>query len=185
MNSDWATDTDPRTCHSFGGHCLRFAGGTVAYKSCLQPPITLSSTAGEFTEAADSVSCGTLAFSQCPASIAYEDNNARTVAMANAQKPTSCARHMNIKHLERDLIKLEHVNTTLKLADHFTPNNSVPFFSTAILIIFLAMSHHNILPVSRISMVCYKNGNNNNTHDYSCSKIVTRHYTYSTRSSCP
>ncbi|KAL7538057.1 LOW QUALITY PROTEIN: hypothetical protein ACHAXR_008252 [Thalassiosira sp. AJA248-18] len=62
---------------------------------------------------------------QCSASIAYEDNDACT-AMANAQKPTPRARHMDIKHrvlcewVERDLIKLERVDTTLNMADHFT-----------------------------------------------------------------
>ena len=46
--------------------------------------------------------------------------------MANAQKPTTCTRHMDIKYnvlcewVERDLIKLERVDTSLNMADHFT-----------------------------------------------------------------
>jgi hypothetical protein len=54
-----------------------------------------------------------------------EDNNACT-AIANAQKPTSCTRHMDIRYhvlcewVERDLIVLERVDTTINKADHFT-----------------------------------------------------------------
>ena len=59
------------------------------------------------------------------ASILYEDNDAAT-AMANAQKPTSRTRHMDIKYfvlcewVERDLVKLERVDTSLNMADNFT-----------------------------------------------------------------
>ena len=59
------------------------------------------------------------------ASRLYEDNDACT-AMANAQKPTSRTRHMDIRYhvlcewVERDLIVLERVDTTINEADHFT-----------------------------------------------------------------
>ncbi len=59
------------------------------------------------------------------ASRLYEDNDACT-AMANAQKPTSHTRHMDIRYhvlcerVERDLIILKHVDTTINKADHFT-----------------------------------------------------------------
>jgi hypothetical protein len=59
------------------------------------------------------------------ASRLYKDNNACT-AMANAQKPTSCTRHMDIRYnvlcewVKRDLIILERVDTTINEADHFT-----------------------------------------------------------------
>jgi hypothetical protein len=36
-DSDWATCV--KTCRSFGGSCLRIAGGTVAYKTQFQPTI--------------------------------------------------------------------------------------------------------------------------------------------------
>ncbi len=58
------------------------------------------------------------------ASRLYEDNNSCT-AMANAQKPTSCTRHMDIRYhvlcewVERDLIVLECVDTTINEVDHF------------------------------------------------------------------
>ncbi len=46
--------------------------------------------------------------------------------MANAQKPTSCTCHKDIRYhvlcewVEQDLIVLEHVNTMINAADHFT-----------------------------------------------------------------
>ena len=46
--------------------------------------------------------------------------------MANAQKPTTQTRHMDIKYhvlckwVEQDLLLLSCVDTTLNLADHFT-----------------------------------------------------------------
>ncbi len=46
--------------------------------------------------------------------------------MAMAQKPIPWTRHMDIKYhalvewVKRDLLKLERINTTLNLADHFT-----------------------------------------------------------------
>ena len=44
----------------------------------------------------------------------------------NAQKPTPCTRHMDIKYfslsdwVERDLMLLERIDTSINLADHFT-----------------------------------------------------------------
>lgn len=42
VDSDWATC--PWTCRSLTGVCLRLAGGTVAYKTKLQPTIAQSLT---------------------------------------------------------------------------------------------------------------------------------------------
>jgi hypothetical protein len=50
-DSDWATC--PKTCHSFGGACLRLAGGTIAYKCKFQPTVEGSSTEAEFIAAYD------------------------------------------------------------------------------------------------------------------------------------
>ena len=53
--------------------------------------------------------------------MAYEDNDAAT-AMANAQKPTTRTRHLDIKYnvlsewVERDLVTLERVSTTQNMA---------------------------------------------------------------------
>ena len=131
MDSAWADC--PITRRSGGGECLRLAGGTIAYKSRLQPTVAQSSTEAEFMEAADAGKLilyvrsvmWDLGIPQCSATIAYEDNDACT-AMANSQKPTSRTRHMDLKYnvlcewVDRDLITLERVATKLNLADHFT-----------------------------------------------------------------
>ena len=68
---------------------------------------------------------GRLDVPQDAASRLYEDNDACT-AIANAQKPTSRTRHMDIRYhvlcewVERDLIVLKQVDTTINEADHFT-----------------------------------------------------------------
>ncbi|KAL9178471.1 hypothetical protein ACHAXT_003801 [Thalassiosira profunda] len=131
MDSDWGSC--PRTRRSMGGGCLRLAGGPVAYRSRLQPTVALSSTEGEFMEASDMGKTILAARSilydlgipQEAATIAYEDNNA-CIAMANAQKPTSRTRHVDIRWfaladwVERDLIILERIATAQNMADHFT-----------------------------------------------------------------
>jgi hypothetical protein len=59
------------------------------------------------------------------ATLLYEDNNACT-AMGNEQKPTQCTRHMDIKYfslckwVERDLVILDRIDTSINMADHMT-----------------------------------------------------------------
>ena len=59
------------------------------------------------------------------ATILYEDNNGCT-AMGNAQKPTTQTRHIDIKYftlcdwVERDLIILDRIDTSINMADHLT-----------------------------------------------------------------
>ncbi len=59
------------------------------------------------------------------ATIAYEDNDSCT-AMGNAQKPTAQTRHIDIKYfalrdwVERDLIHLERIDTSINIANHLT-----------------------------------------------------------------
>ena len=132
-DSDWAGD--PKTRRSFSGICLRLAGGTVAYKSRLQPTVAGSSTEAEFISAADAGKMilflrsilYDLGIPQEAASILYEDNEG-CIAMANAGKPTSRTRHIDIKYhsicewVERDLVILERVPTSQNLSDHFTKN---------------------------------------------------------------
>jgi hypothetical protein len=66
-----------------------------------------------------------LGIPQEAATLLYEDNDACT-AMANAQKPMPRTRHMDIKYfslsdwVERDLMLLERIDTSINLADHFT-----------------------------------------------------------------
>jgi hypothetical protein len=131
VDSDWATC--PLTRRSFTGVCIRLAGGTIAYKTKLQPTIAQSSTEAKFMGASDfgkillyvrSV-LWDLGVPQHAASVLYEDNDACT-AMAMAQKPTSRTRHMDIKYkvicewVERDLLALRRIDTNLNLADLFT-----------------------------------------------------------------
>jgi hypothetical protein len=57
--------------------------------------------------------------------ILYEDNDGCT-AMGNAQKPTTCTRHIDIKFftlcdwVERDPMILDRIDTSINLADHLT-----------------------------------------------------------------
>ena len=66
-----------------------------------------------------------LGIPQEAATLLYEDNDA-CMAMANAQKPMPRTRHMDIKYfslsdwVERDLMLLERIDTSINLADHFT-----------------------------------------------------------------
>jgi hypothetical protein len=59
------------------------------------------------------------------ATIAYEDNDGCTT-MGNAQKPMTRTRHIDIKYfalcewVERDLIRLERIDTSINIADHLT-----------------------------------------------------------------
>ena len=130
-DSEWAAC--PQTRRSFAGACLRVAGGTVAYKSMLEPTVAMSSTEAEFMMAAYAGKMvlfvrsilWDLGVPQTSATILYEDNDAAT-AMANSQKPTNRTRHMDIKFhvlcewVERDMITLERVATKYNMADHFT-----------------------------------------------------------------
>jgi hypothetical protein len=57
--------------------------------------------------------------------VAYEDNNGCTL-MGNAQKPTPRKWHNDIKYfvlcdwIERDLIILKHIDTSINPSDHLT-----------------------------------------------------------------
>ena len=59
------------------------------------------------------------------ATLLYEDNDACT-AMGNAQKPTPRTQHMDIKYfslcewVDRDLMHLERIDTSINMSDHFT-----------------------------------------------------------------
>jgi hypothetical protein len=130
-DSDWATC--PKTRQSFGGVCIQLAGGTIAYKCCFQPTVVGSSTEAEFMAACDTGKTilyihsilWDLDIPQEAATILYEDNDGCT-AMGNAQKPTTRTRHINIKYfllcdwVERDLIILDRIDTSINMADHLT-----------------------------------------------------------------
>jgi hypothetical protein len=91
------------TC-SFSGICVQLAGSTIAYKAKFLPIVALSSTEAEFMAACE---VGRMSLFICSilwdldipqeaATIAYDDNDGCT-AMANAQKPTTRTRHIDIK----------------------------------------------------------------------------------------
>jgi hypothetical protein len=131
VDSNWAAC--PQTRCSFAGTCLCLAGGCVAYKTQLLPTVALSSTEAEYMGA-----CNTgnmilfvhsilwdLGVPQLAASILYEDNDA-CIVLANAQKPTTQTRHMDIKYhvlcewVEHDLLVLSCVDTLVNMSGHFT-----------------------------------------------------------------
>jgi hypothetical protein len=139
VDVDWAAC--PQTCHSFTGCCLHLAGGTVAYKTKLQPTVAQSSTETEFMGACDSGKmllyvCSImwdLRIPQTAALMLYKDNDA-CIAMANTQKPTAQTCHMDIKYhvicewVNRDLICHECSDTTVHTSDHFTKQLSPTLF---------------------------------------------------------
>ena len=130
-DSDWATCV--KTRRSFSGICIQLAGGTIAYKTKFQPTVALSTTEAEFMAACDVGRMSLFVRSilwdldvpQEAATIAYEDNDGCT-AMGNAQKPTTRTRHIDIKYfalcdwVERDLLHLERIDTSINIADHLT-----------------------------------------------------------------
>ena len=112
---------------------MRFAGGTIGYKTRLQPTVALSSTEAEFMAACDAGKMllyirsilYDLGIPQESASVIYEDNDGAT-AMANArsrhrERVTWIIRYFALcDWVERDLVILERVDTSQNLADHFT-----------------------------------------------------------------
>ncbi len=130
-DSDWATCV--KTRRSFSGICIQLAGGTIAYKTKFQPTVALSTTEAEFMAACDVGRMSLFVRSilwdldipQEAATIAYEDNDGCTT-MGNAQKPTTRTRHIDFKYfalcdwVERDLIHLERIDTSINIADHLT-----------------------------------------------------------------
>jgi hypothetical protein len=138
-DSDWATCV--KTHRLFGGACMRLAGGTIAYKTKLQPTVAGSSTKVEFMAAYDAGKMilfvrsilWDLAIPQEAATILYKDNDACT-AIGNAQKTTPRTHHIDIKYfslcewVERDLMLLERIDTKINLSDHFTNSLSWTLF---------------------------------------------------------
>ena len=97
LDSSWGNC--PLTCRSTGGACLRLSGGPIAWKGRLWPTAAHSSTEAE-DAGRMSLYCRSilwdLGIPQEAATVLYEDNDGAT-AMANAGKPTSCTRHIDIK----------------------------------------------------------------------------------------
>ncbi len=138
-DSDWATCV--KTRRSFGSSGIRLAGGTIAYKTKFQPMVAGSLTEAEFMSAYDTgkmilFTCSILWDLDIPQEVAtllYEDNDACTTT-ANAQKQTPRTRHMDMKYfalsewVERNLMLLEHIDTSINLSDHFTKSLQMNLF---------------------------------------------------------
>jgi hypothetical protein len=130
-DSNWAACL--RTRRSTTGVSMKLAGGVVSYKTKLQPTVAGSSTEAEYMGGYDAGKMVLflrsilydLDIPQQAASLIHEDNDGAT-AMANAQKPTTRTRHMDIKYfalsdwVEMDLMTLERIHTSVNEADHFT-----------------------------------------------------------------
>jgi hypothetical protein len=137
LNAHGMSNTDWVSCictqRTFTGSLIKLAGAAVAYKTQLQDTIATSFTESEFMAA---YKLGKMLLyvrsylwdlnvPQEAASRLYKDNDACT-AMVNAQKLTSRTCHMDIRYhvlcewVERDLIILECIDTTINEADHFT-----------------------------------------------------------------
>jgi hypothetical protein len=92
-----------------------------------------------------------LGIPQHAASVLYEDNDACT-AMAMAQKPTPRTRHMDIKYqvicewVERDLLHLRRIDTTINLADLFTKQLGSTLFYRHLDYIHGHVPPHYVLP---------------------------------------
>jgi hypothetical protein len=138
-DSDWATCV--KTRRSFGGSCIRLAGGTIAYKCKFHPPVAGSSTEAEFMAAYDTGKMilfirsvlWDLHVPQEAATVLFEDNDGCT-AMGNAQKTTTRTRHIDIKYfsicewVERDLMILERIDTSINMSDHMTKGLQTTLF---------------------------------------------------------
>ena len=139
MDSDYAGDTSHRK--SVTGITIQLAGGCILYKTRYQDTIAMSSTAAEFTAAAEAGKfiiyvrsiLEEIGMEQEHATTLYEDNRG-ALLMANAQQPTKRTRHMDIKTFalhdwcERDLIILGKINTSHNWADMLTKAQSKYLF---------------------------------------------------------
>eukprot|EP00804_Cyclotella_cryptica_P010142 CCRYP_018497-RA/>CCRYP_018497-RA protein AED:0.41 eAED:0.40 QI:0/0/0/1/0/0/5/0/765 len=127
MDSSWGDC--PITRRSTGGACMRLSGGPVHWKGVFGqqwhiPEYMETDGAGRMSLYIRSF-LWDLRIPQEAATILYEDNDGAT-AMANAGKPTSRTRHVDIKFyaiqewVERDLVVLKRIDTAINMADHYT-----------------------------------------------------------------
>jgi hypothetical protein len=139
VDSDWASNMHHR--RSISGMAYLLAGGVIAYKTCVQPVISTSSTEAEFVAACDAGKIAlylrsilaVLGIPQTQATILYK-NNVGAQLMANAGQPTKRTCHMDIKFValqhwvEHDLLVLEWIDTSVNCPDALTKlNNRILF----------------------------------------------------------
>ena len=127
---DAAYGTCDKTRKSVTGISFQLAGGTIHYRSKLQPTTAVSSTEAEFIAMAHagkvakwfrSVMSEIGVLNDAP-TVIYEDNMA-VKHMVNNNRPTERARHIDIIYFavqewkQRRLIVVEHISTKLNVAD--------------------------------------------------------------------
>ena len=103
VDSDWGGDSNHR--RSVTGIIIKYAGGTIYFKTKFQETIAMSSTEAEFTAACDAGKAilyvrsilNEIGVDQNEATTLFIDNNG-ALLMGNAQQPTRRTRHMDIKH---------------------------------------------------------------------------------------
>ena len=131
VDSDWGGDSNHR--RSITGIIIKYAGGTIYFKTKFQETIAMSSTEAEFTAACDAGKAilyirsilNQIGVNQNEATTLFIDNNG-ALLMGNAQQPTRRTRHMDIKHfslldwVERDLVFMKRINTADNCADAMT-----------------------------------------------------------------
>lgn len=132
VDSDWGDDSNHRKLVS--GIIIKYAGGTIYYKTKFQDIIAMSSTEAEFTAASEAGKAilyvrsilEEINIPQDEATTLFIDNNG-ALLMANAQQPTRRTRqYMDIKYfalldwVERDLLVLKRINTTNHYSDSMT-----------------------------------------------------------------
>ena len=131
VDSDWAGDSNHRK--SVPGIIIKYAGGTIYFKTKFQNTIAMSSTEAEFTAACNAAKAilyirsilDEINIQQDEATTFFIDKNG-ALLMANAQQPTQRTRHMDIKHfvlldwVERDLVIMKRINTADNYADSMT-----------------------------------------------------------------
>jgi hypothetical protein len=137
--ADWGSNTTHRK--SVTGIVLMYSGAAVGYKTKYQDTIAHSSTEAEFTAACNSGKMilyfrsvlEDLQYPQTHATMLYKDNSG-ALLMANAQQPTKCTRHMDIKTfailnwVEQDLILLHNIKTNDNAADTMTKSLTKQLF---------------------------------------------------------
>ena len=139
VDSDWAMDIRHR--RSVSGIVFILAGAAVAWKTRVQPTVSLSTSEAEFLAASDAGRMALylrsvldeLGVPQRFATLLFEDNRGARM-MANAGQPTRQSRHIDIRHyavldwVERDLLTLEDVSSHHNCSDTLTKQTGTTLF---------------------------------------------------------
>ena len=134
-DSDWAGDRSH--CRSVSGIAFILSGAVVLYKTRFQSTIAMSSTEAEFIASADAGKMALylrsllsdLGIDQNHATLLYGDNMGAYL-IESAGQPTIRTHHMEIKEfailswVERDLLNIQHIKTTLNVSDVLTKSTA-------------------------------------------------------------